>query len=53
MLLIVRCRDPLMWYSGMVGRCVPYLGEWPDGYKSREPAGFLNIVKKDDAVRVA
>lgn len=41
-----------MWYSKFVGQTVPYLGEWsdtPDVYKSREPAGYINIVKKSDA----
>lgn len=54
-LLIHRCPDPHMWYSGMVGQRVPYLGEWrdtPDVYKSREPAGYVNIVKKADATIV-
>lgn len=44
-----------MWYAGMVGQRVPYLGEWrdaPDVFKSREPAGYVNIVKKTDATVV-
>ena len=49
-LRIIKCNDPLMWYAGMVGQYVPYLGEWRgEGYKSREPAGFINIVRFDDA----
>ena len=49
-LKITKCNDPLMWYAGMVGQYVPYLGEWRgEGYKSREPAGFLNIVRFEDA----
>ena len=44
-----------MWYAGIVGQRVPYLGEWrdaPDVFKSREPAGYVNIVKKTDATVV-
>lgn len=54
-LLIHRCSDPHMWYAGVVGQRVPYLGEWrdtPDVFKSREPAGYVNIVKKSDALVV-
>lgn len=54
-LLIHSCPDSQMWYRGLVGQRVPYLGEWrdtPDVFKSREPAGFVNIVKKSDATIV-
>lgn len=51
-LRITQCPDPNMWYAKYVGCYVPWLGTWTDGYKSREPAGFVNIVKIDDAVRV-
>ncbi len=51
-LLITGCTDPLMWYSGKVGKHVPYCGTWPEGYKSREDAGYLNIVRFEDAVLV-
>lgn len=50
MLLIERCRDPLMWYAGLVGQLVDNLGMYPEGdWKSREPAGFTNIVKAGDS----
>jgi hypothetical protein len=51
-LLIVRCHDPLMWYAGMVGKEVLYLGTWKDDglHKSREPAGFVNVVRPTDAI---
>lgn len=42
-----------MWYSGLVGHVVPYEGGWrdtPDVFKSRERAGYVNIVKKTDAM---
>ncbi len=50
-LLITGCTDPMMWYSKLVGQEVPYLGEWKSEgcFKSREPAGYVNIVKFADA----
>ena len=49
MLRIKQCRDPHMWYADLVGELVPYCGMWPEAYKSLEPAGYLNIVKWQDA----
>lgn len=49
MLRITQCRDPLMWYAGLVGELVPYCGRWREAYKSLEPAGYLNRVEFDDA----
>lgn len=49
MLRITQCRDPLMWYSDMVGALVPYCGRWPEAYRSREPAGYSNRVEFADA----
>ncbi len=48
-LLITQCRDHLMWYARLVGQRVPLLAIEPDCYLSREPAGFVNIVKHSDA----
>lgn len=48
-LRITGCRDSMMWYAGMVGQTVPYLGRWPESFKSREPAGFINRVEFHDA----
>lgn len=48
-LLIKRCPDPQMWYAKLVGEKVPYEGRWPEGYKSREPAGHINVVRFEDA----
>lgn len=48
-LRITSCRDPLMWYAGLVGQVVPLVREEADCYWSREPAGFVNIVRKEDA----
>jgi len=49
MLRIVKSKDHLMWYAGLVGSLVPYCGKWPEAYKSLEPAGYLNRVEFDDA----
>lgn len=52
-LLVMKCDDSLMWYSGLVGHVVPYEGGWsdtPSVFKSRERAGYVNIVKKADAM---
>jgi hypothetical protein len=48
-LRITGCRDALMWYANLVGQTVPYLGTWPEGYRSREPAGYINVVRFEDA----
>ena len=49
MLRITQCRDPLMWYADLVGELVPYCGQWPEAYKSLEPAGYINRVEFEDA----
>ena len=49
MLKITGCTDGHVWYASLVGQTVPYLGQWPECYKSREPAGFTNIVHFEDA----
>lgn len=47
-LLITGCTDRNMWYSGLVGKEVPFLREEADAFMSREPAGFVNFVRKAD-----
>lgn len=47
-LLITGCTDRNMWYSGLVGKEVPFLREESDAFMSREPAGFVNFVRKAD-----
>ena len=49
MLKIIKCSDSLLWYKDLVGQSVPFIREYDDCYMSREPDGFANIVKKDDA----
>jgi len=53
-LLITKCRDSLKWYSSLVGKRVPYLGDEGDHYeyRSSEPAGYVNFVLKEDAIIV-
>lgn len=49
LLQITDCKDPMMWYADKVGECVPYVRTFEDCYLSREPAGYANIVKLQDA----
>lgn len=51
-LKIIDCKDPSMWYAGKVGELVEYSGIWPEGWKSRESSGMINIIKPDDAMMV-
>jgi len=51
-LLIVGCTDPLMWYANKIDQYVVFVSEENDYYWSREDEGYLNIVKKEDAIIV-
>ena len=51
-LLIKKCSDHLMWYSGLVGCLVPFRFSDSEGYWSREVAGHLNVVWHKDAEKV-
>ena len=51
-LRILRSSDPHFWYNGLVGAYVPLVREESDVYISREPGGYANIVRKEDAIRV-
>jgi hypothetical protein len=48
-LRIIKCSDPLMWYQSKVGETVQLVREYVDCYMSREPAGYLNVVRLEDA----
>lgn len=48
-ILIKQCSDSLMWYRDMVGKVVVYEREYDDCYMSREPAGYINKILKQDA----
>jgi hypothetical protein len=49
MLLIKSCHDSLMWYRDKVGEYVPYVRTFEDCHLSREPSGYTNVVKLQDA----
>lgn len=52
-LLITNVSDSLLWYSELLGCIVPLVkSEYNGEYLSREPAGYTNIVKVCDAVKV-
>ena len=50
---ILKCSDTIMWYRGMVGRTVLYLGSDIDAkgpiYWSRDEGGYKNIILQCDA----
>jgi len=48
-LKIIKSSDPHYWYTPLIGQTVPFLREYDDCYMSREPEGFANIVRKEDA----
>ncbi len=51
-LLITGCSNSLMWYRESIGCVVPLVRDLvrEQCWLSREPAGFVNIVRKTDAV---
>ena len=49
MLRITGCSNSSFWYSGKVGAVVPLIGLDAGEYVTREPSGFVNIVKIADA----
>lgn len=50
MLRITGCQDHLLWYADQVGKLVPYeADDGQYGYRSREPDGHLNFVRREDA----
>jgi hypothetical protein len=51
-LLIVRCRDNLKWYAGLIGKTVPFLAVEGKEYRSMQPEGYINYVSCDDAIIV-
>ena len=46
---IMGCRDPLMWYADHIGEAFEVIRFDQENYWVREPAGYLNIVKREDA----
>ena len=49
---IIKCNDGHKWYSSLVGQTVPLVSVESNEYMSKEPAGYINFVAKDDAVLV-
>ncbi|MAN51201.1 MULTISPECIES: hypothetical protein [unclassified Marinimicrobium] len=45
---IEKCKDSQLWYWELVGETVPYIRDIDEGYLSREPAGYTNIVRRED-----
>jgi hypothetical protein len=52
-LLIISCSDPMLWYATKIGQEVELLAAEADCYLSREDAGYVNIVKKSDAIIIS
>lgn len=52
-LFIHKCSDPQMWYATLVGKYVEFLWEDSEGFWSREPAGYTNVIKRTDAKVIA
>lgn len=48
-LLIEKCSDSMMWYRDKIGKLVRFVREEVDTFWSREDAGYINIVKLQDA----
>ena len=48
-LRITRCSDPQLWYAGLVGELVIHIGDNDQHYLSREPKGYVNIIRREDA----
>lgn len=52
-LLILRCSDPQLWYRDLIGRTAPLVSNLPESegsWLSCEPTGYLNVVRKRDAM---
>lgn len=49
MLRITGCSNSSFWYAGKIGAVVPHLGYDAGEYITREPSGYVNIVKCADA----
>lgn len=53
-ILITGCDDPFMWYAQHVGEMFPmlYMDYETGEYVTKEPSGYTNIVKFEDATIV-
>ncbi len=48
-LKIIKCSDPHLWYADRVGEELPLIREYSDCFMSREPEGYMNVIRKSDA----
>lgn len=48
-LKITACADRSRWYRDLVGQVVPLVRHISEGYLSREPAGYSNVVRGHEA----
>ena len=46
---ITRCSDTARWYAGNVGETFDVAWVDSEGYWTREPSGYRNVVLKQDA----
>lgn len=51
-LLITQCSKSDYWYADLVGTHQPFTGRVSEGYLSREPKGYINVVQQQDAIVV-
>jgi hypothetical protein len=51
-ILITGCCDPMRWYSGLVGRKVPFVRDTGDGWASIDRGGYVNLVQYEDGVLI-
>lgn len=51
-LKIIKCSNRMYWYRDSIGKLFPFVREENDYYISREPTGYINIIKKEDAEKV-
>jgi hypothetical protein len=49
MLLITGCSNSSYWYADKIGEVVKFLGHDRDEFITREPSGYVNIIKTPDA----
>lgn len=49
MLLITGCSNSSYWYADKIGEVVKFLGIDRDEFITREPSGYVNIIKAPDA----
>jgi hypothetical protein len=46
---ILKCNDPMKWYSDMIGKQHDVIYEEKTEWLVREPAGYINFISKEDS----